>query len=606
MKKSFALALALVAALAFNACNTTGNQPQTAVLNDGSYTAAADGHNGPVAVAMTVKNGKIAALAVTKHAETAGLSDPAIARLPAAIVKAQSLAVDTVSGATYTSKAILDAAADCIKQAGGNPADFRVRGKKAQSKSVAKNLDTEILVVGGGGSGLSAAVKAAEAGKKVLLIEKMPALGGDTILNAGTLIATGSRFQREVLKETGDSPELAYKDIMRIGGNVNDPVLVKMVTEKAGGVVDWLVDDLKIRYDVAATQYPDHSARRQIGVVGRSVAFIKQMSEKLTAMGGTILLETRATDLIVKNGQVVGVKATNAQGEKLTITAKSVVLATGGFGANTPMLPASLKGYLFYGIDSETGDGFKMATTIGANTINLDCVKVYPQGIELVPTRGLAATASSTAATMGHGAIYVNAKGQRVANEVASLGELTQVTIAQEGKIMYLVMDADAWKTYVAKSIEDKLIAKDTDIEAWFKVSNAGKPIVVRNDDVKAAAAAMGIDAGALASTIEGYNAMCAAGKDSAFGKPNPVALGSGPYYIVEQKPRFQTTLGGLKADSSLAILDKGGKRIPNLFGAGCVVGGANGKDSMTAMMNSWALVSGAVAGESAIANLKK
>lgn len=606
MKKSFALALALVAALAFNACNTTGNQPQTAVLNDGSYTAAADGHNGPLALSMTVKNGKIAALAVTRHAETAGLSDPAIARLPEAIVKAQSLAVDTVSGATYTSKAILDAAADCIRQAGGNPADFRVRGRKAQAKPAAKSLETEILVVGGGGSGLSAAVKAAEAGKKVLLIEKMPALGGDTILNAGTLIATGSRFQREVLKETGDSPELAYKDIMRIGGNVNDPVLVKMVTEKAGGVVDWLVDDLKIRYDVAATQYPDHSARRQIGVVGRSVAFIKQMSEKLSAMGGTILLETRATDLIVKNGRVVGVKATNAQGEKLTITAKSVVLATGGFGANTPMLPASLKGYLFYGIDSETGDGFKMATAIGANTINLDCVKVYPQGIELVPTRGLAATASSTAATMGHGAIYVNAKGQRVANEVASLGELTQVTIAQEGKIMYLVMDAEAWKTYVAKSIEDKLIAKDTDIEAWFKVSNAGKPIVVRNDDVAAAATAMGIDAKGLASTIEGYNAMCATGKDSAFGKPNPVALGAGPYYIVEQKPRFQTTLGGLKADSSLAILDKAGKRIPNLFGAGCVVGGANGKDSMTAMMNSWALVSGAVAGESAVANLKK
>ena len=120
----------------------------------------------------------------------------------------------------------------------------------------------------------------------------MPTIGGATVLNAGTLIATGSRYQREVMKETKDSPELAYKDIFRVGKNRNDPVLVKMVTEKVGGVVDWLIYDMKIPYGPAATQYPDHSANRQLGVQGRSVNFLNLMKGKFLDMGGKLMLET--------------------------------------------------------------------------------------------------------------------------------------------------------------------------------------------------------------------------------------------------------------------------------------------------------------------------
>lgn len=574
-------------------------------LTDGTYESEAKGNNGPVKVSMKVKKGKILSIKVVEHSETEGLSDPAIENIPKAIVDGQTLAVDTVSGATVTSNAILDAVADCIKQAGGNPDDFKAVADKDTTGGKTISMDTDVLVIGGGGGGLAAAVKAAQSGKKVLLLEKMPSLGGVTILNAGTLIATDSRFQKEVLGEKNDSPELAYKDIMKVGKNVNDPTLVKMVTEKVGSVVDWLVDDLKVQYDVAATQYPDHSADRQIGVVGRSPAWIETMSDKFTEMGGTIMTETRATELMTENGAVTGAKATDADGNTLEIAAKSVVIATGGFGADTEMLPDSLKGYLFYGIDSETGDGLKMATAIGADTTNMDCVKVYPQGVEIVPTRGLAATASSTATCNGHGAIYVNSKGKRIVNENATLGELTEITVAQDDKIMYLVMDDEAWKTYVAKSLEDKLVGSEEELNDWLKVSNDDKPVLVVNDDVKKAASDIGIDGDALAKTIEHYNKMCKAGKDTDFGKKDPVAIGKGPYHIVEQKPRFQTTLGGLKANEKLAILDKDGNEIPNLFGAGCVVGGANGKDSMTAMMNSWAIVSGAVAGESAVKNIK-
>lgn len=130
------------------------------------------------------------------------------------------------------------------------------------------------------------------------------------------------------MHETKDSPELATKDIFRVGKNRNDPVLVKQVTERVGGVVDWLVYDLKIPYGPAATQYPDHSANRQLGVQGRSVNYLNLMKGKFLDMGGKLMLETRAEELLRDDaGRVVGVRAKDAQGNTVELTSKSVILA---------------------------------------------------------------------------------------------------------------------------------------------------------------------------------------------------------------------------------------------------------------------------------------
>ena len=459
-----------------------------------------------------------------------------------------------------------------------------------------------MIVVGAGGSGISAAVRAETFGANVILIEKMPVIGGATALNAGTLIATGSRFQKESLKETKDSPELAAKDIFRVGKNRNDPVLVKQVTERVGGVVDWRVYDLKIPYGPAATQYPDHSANRQLGVTGRSVNFLKLMREKFEHMGGKLMLETRAQELLRdKDGRVVGVRATDAAGNTVELTSKAVILASGGYGAVKSMLPKEMNLYVFYGLDSETGDGYKMATAIGADTINMDLVKMYPQGVETVPGHGLAATASSTDTMKKSGAIYVNRDGQRYVNELASLGELTDTTVAQPGHIAYIVMDKKAWKEYVNKSLEDRLVPDEATLMKWTKIVNNGRPVMAVADDLKKAAEVMGVNPDGLTKTVKEWNDMVAAGKDTKFGRKIVGGLGEGPFYIVEQKVRYQTTLGGLRAGEGMRILDKNGKPIEGLYGAGCVVGGANGADSMTAMMNSWAIVSGVIAAETAV-----
>lgn len=592
-------ALAVSAALA-------GSAAAAAQMKDGTYAGEGQGRNGAIAVEMTIQGGKIAAVKVVKHGETAGISDAALAEVPAAIAAAQSTAVDAVAGATLTTNGIKEAVANAIKAAGGDPAAFAVAvvKKKAAPKLIRENAD--IVVVGAGGSGISAAVKAETLGKSVILIEKMPTIGGATVLNAGTLIATGSKYQRDVMHETKDSPELAAKDMFRVGKNKNDPVLVKMATERAGGVVDWLISDLKIPYGPAATQYPDHSANRQLGVEGRSVNYLNLMREKFLGMGGKLMLQTRAQSLIQdQSGRVVGVKATDKDGNTVELTSKAVILASGGYGADQSMLPEKMKSYLFYGVDGETGDGFKMATKIGAGTINLDLVKMYPQGVETRPHHGLAATASSTDTMKKTGAIYVNRDGSRFVDENAELGVLTEKTIEQPGSIMYIVMDANAWKAYTDKSLEDKLVPTADSLMAWTKIVNNGRPVMATSANLDEAAKAMGIDPAGLQKTVKHWNEMVKAGKDADFGRKLSGGLGEGPWYIVEQKVRYQTTLGGLKADEKLHILDKAGKPIPGLYGAGCVVGGANGADSLTAMMNSWAIISGVVSAESAAAEIK-
>ena len=541
MNTGFALRLT---AAAVAACVASG---AGAAAKDGTFTGTGNGRGGQITAAVTFKGGKIADVKITKQTETVGVSDSALRILPKEIVEKNTLKLNAVSGATLTSRGILEAVRNAIKAAGGTDKDFM----------------TAPVVV--------------------------------------------KKTAKAAPKETKDSPELAYKDIMKAGKNKNDPVLVHMTTQNAGKVVDWLIDDLKIPYGPAATQYPDHSANRQLGVEGRSVNFLRLMSNELKKHGGVIMTDTRAQKFILdKKGNVIGVKARLADGAYVNFSEKATILASGGYGANRSMLPKKVAQGLFYGLDSDSGDGLKMGREIGARTINLDLVKQYPQGVETTPHHGLAATASSTDTMKKSGAIYVNSDGRRIVDELQGLGTLTDVTKAQKGQIMYIVMDQAAWKEYVAKSLEDKLVASEADLYKWEKIVNNGRPVMAEGKTLAEAAKKMGINPAQLQKTVDRWNGFVKAGKDADFGRKVLKPLAGGPYYIVEQKVRFCTTLGGLKANGSMQILKKNGKPIGNLYGAGCVVGGANGADSMTAMMNSWAIISGYVAADSAVKSLKK
>ena len=591
-----AAAIASIAALAATAAS--------AVPADGTYTGTAQGRNAPVKVEVTITSGKIASVKVVDQKETKGISDPALAKIPGEIVAGQTTNVDLVSGATYTSKAVVEATAAALKSAGADSSSFSKKAtKKSLAKAAPKHVKTDILVVGGGNSGIMAATRALLSGKKVVLIEKRDAVGGASILNHGGFIASGTRYQREVMKETKDNPELFYQDMLRSGRNLNDPVLAHMVTKKTGEVGDWLIDTLKVPYGAAWVQFPDHSADRQISAKGNSLAWQKFMLDVYKKNGGVLMTDMRAKKLLVKNHAVVGVRASAAYDQPYVFQAKSYILATGGFGARRDLFPDRKQGVLFYGLPTETGDGLLMGKAIGAGTINLQCTTTYPNGIEVAPGRSIDTTGSSTFA-LKKNAIFVDKSGKRVVNENSSLALLAQKTLQAPGKILYLVMDRDGYAAYVKKAIDDHTFANADVFEGWKKLVNNGRPAHCEGE-LEACAKTMGIDPKGLVDQVAQWNADVKAGKDTQFGRTKLAALGEGPYHIIEQKARYETTLGGLKANADMQILDKKGRPFKNLYGAGSTVGGANGAHPLPAMMNTWALVSGYVAADSAVKNAK-
>ncbi|WP_297609160.1 FAD-binding protein [uncultured Sutterella sp.] len=573
---------------------------------DGAYRGESMGRNGPVTVEVTLKAGSIAKVDVVSHKESVGISDPAIERIPAAIVENQTAKVDVISGATLTSNAIINAVVAALKNAGADISQFtKPVGHQSLAGSPVKEVDSEILVIGAGNGGITAAVKAALAGKKVILMEKRAAVGGVSALNHGGLAATGTRYQREVMKEKNDSAELLYKDMLVGGDNRNDKVLARMAAERVGEVGNWLIDDLKIEYGAAWVKFPGHSAARQISAKGNSLHWQEQMLDIYKKHGGVIMTDVRAQEFVTdKDGSVIGVRATGVNDQPYEFKAKSFILASGGYGADHEMVPEIAKHALFYGIPTETGDGFKMARKIGADQINMDCITVYPNGLEVQPGRSMDTTGSSTLAVR-NSAIYVNSDGKRVINENSSLNALARATMSQKDYTLYLVLDNAAWQIYQQKAIDDHTVTSKDIFESWKSIRNNGKPIICEGT-IEHCSKEMGINAAGVEASIARWNEFVKAGKDADFGRTTLKAIGEGPYHIIEQKGRYQTTLGGLKADADMRILNTAGKPIGNLYGAGSVVGGANGADALTTMKNTWVIVSGYVAAESAIENLKK
>ena len=585
-----------------------------AAVTAGTYEGAAQGKLSTVKAAVSLnQDGRITDVKLDVSGETPELGGAAAKKMAPAIVEHQSTAVDGMSGATVSSEAIRKAVAAAIEKAGADPKKYDV--KVAKTVGADETLTADIVVVGAGASGTAAAVTAAEAGAKVIVLEKGPAVGGAGKLASG-LFAVESSMQKAKYK---NNPELLsqltkdqlYKQLMDYNHYLSSASITRRVIDESSSTVDWMnkhgakLELIDWNPQQGQNPYPIRW-RIYHRYVDNAGAF-KNMYDAFGKLGGKLLLQTRAYDLTQdKDGNVTAVIAEKADGGKLTIKTSAVILASGGYGADQSLLPPKMKSFLFYGVDGETGDGLKMGEAIGAATINMDLVKQYPQGVETRPHHGLAATASSTDTMKKSGAIYVNRDGKRFVDENAGLGVLTDKTIEQPGSIAYIVMDEAAWKQYVAKSLEDKLVPSAESLNEWTKIVNNGHPVMAVSKSLEDAAKQMGIDPKGLEATVKHWNDMVKAGSDKDFSRRLTGGLAEGgTWRIVEQKVRYQTTLGGLKADGAMRILKKDGSAIPGLYGAGCVVGGANGADSMTAMMNSWAIVSGVVAAESAASYAK-
>lgn len=562
-------------------------------MTAGTYTAKADGHNGSVEVSVTVSEDKIEKVEVGENNETSGLADPAIETVPEQIVEYQTLSTDIVSGATYTTVAIRQAVKDCIEQAGGDPDSFDGEVPNDE-EGQEEELSADVIVVGGGAAGMSATIRLEEQGKSVILVEKTSSLGGTIRVSGGNQVVQGSKVQKEA-GVSNDSAESMEEDFLKNGDNLNDTTLLGIYASNVGETTDWLVDTVGVEYNMEGGLHvlAEYSIDRELAYVDGGAGAAKTLSAKVDETDATVLLNTTAKSLIMDGDTVTGVEAETQKGKKYTLTADSVVLACGGYGNNNDLLPESAEEGLFYGLDSSNGEGLVMAVEqANAGTTHMEYIKEYPNGVE-TSAKHAKSTIAGNITAFSKAAILVNNKGERVVNEKASNHEILEKLQEQEGETLYLVMDETTFNEWKTKLTAAGLTEETIDA---YVANNGSEEPIFTSGSIEEAAKAAGVDGDALAKSIETFNSYVEAGEDKDFGRASDyltAAFEDGNIYIVEQKARYATTMGGLDVNENLQVLSTDGKAVEGLYAAGEIIGGQMGDDSPSGANNGWALTSG-------------
>lgn len=596
LKKPFSyfLIASLLSGCAKQPVNSVSKNTTATKMTPGTYEASAEGHNGAVHVSVTVSEDKIENVEVKDNSETRGLSDPAIQLIPSQIVAYQTLSTDVVSGATYTTVAIREAVKNCIIQAGGNPDAYNTKIPNDE-KGQEEELSSDVIVVGGGAAGMAATIRLEEAGKSVILVEKTSSLGGTIRVSGGNQVVQGSKVQKEA-GVTNDSVKSMEEDFLKNGDQLNDAELLGIYAKNVGAATDWLSDDVGVRYNMEGGlhQLAEYAINRELAYDEGGIGAAETLNDKVHATDANVLLNTVAKHLIVENGKVTGVEAESQKGKKYTLKADAVILATGGYGNNNDLLPASARNGLFYGLDSSNGEGLVMAVEdANAGTTHMEYIKEYPNGVETSKKHAKSTIAGNITA-FSKAAILVNQKGERVVNEKASNHDILNALKKQSGETLYLVMDEatfNEWKTKLAAAG----LSEDM-IDAYVANNGKSKPVFTMGATIKEAAEAAGIDGNVLTKTIEKFNTYVEDGEDKAFHRAKEYltsTFAEGNIYIVEQKARYATTMGGLDVDGNLQVVDTNGKVIDGLYAAGEIIGGVMGDDSPSGANNGWALTSG-------------
>ena len=610
IKKSVsALAMAAVIAVSLfgYGCGAKSASTSSDAGVSGDFTGTAKGFGGDVSVTLTLTDGAITGCTAEGKDETQGVGSEAIAKMPGEIAESGSIAVDGVSGATVTSTAIKEAAAAALTAAGLNPDDYETAVEKTGSAEDS-TVDADVVVVGAGGAGMTAAITAAAEGKSVVILESQSMVGGNSVRATGGMNAGKTVYQDEnefgesagvekTLKTaaekyadnetitalaktvseqwaayqanpTGyfDSVELMELDTMIGGKGINDPELVETLCANSADAIDWLDEHGITLHNVSS--FGGASVKRihrPVNAEGKTVSvgsyMIPLLQENCEKAGVKMMLDTTATEILTDaNGAAVGVKATGASGETVTVNAKAVVLASGGFGANLDMVvkyKPELKGFMTTNAPGIQGQGIEMAQAIGAATVDMDQIQIHP-------TVEANTAALITEGLRGDGAVLINAEGKRFIDEVGTRDVVSAAEIAQTGSYSWLVVD-------------QAMVDASSVIQGYIK-----KGYTVTGSTYEELGEAMGVDAAAFAETMEKWNGYVEAKNDPDFGRTsfaNP--LNTAPYYAVKVTAGVHHTMGGLKINANTEVLNEKGEVIPGLFAAGEVTGGVHGANRL-------------------------
>lgn len=574
-----AMKLSAIAAAATLAICTMSASAATYV--PGTYTYKVNAHNAAMTVAVTVSKHKIEKIDYSKNLETIGVGQLALQKVGEKILDYQSLGVDGVTGATISSMALKYAVGECLKQAQVSAQDLKdLRKPVEQHKALPNTMKTQVVIIGGGGSGLAAAIAASQAGADVIVLEKLGLLGGSTNVSEGALNAADP--VRQPKQGIEDSIAKHYEQTIKGGHNIGNPELVHHLTDNVYDAVLWL-ESIGVKFkDEVGTATGALWQRSHYPATPSGNSYIR-VFEKYIAEHPNIqvITDIEALDLLKDDtGRVTGVLAKdNKNGRYTKFTAeKGVIVATGGFGANVDLRQKVNTG-VFKDYDlgkaigctnfkkSAQGSGILMGEKIGANVIGMADIQVHPCG---TPGTGL----MEMIRTSGRNRIFINTDGNRFVNEGAARDVLAKAIFAQKDSTYYVIVNH---LRYPSLDWVDRNGAKVGDMIELGRVVPA--------DTLEELATKLKMPVENLKASIDNYNAVVRGEKKDPLGfQANNKAdreMTEGPWYACQKVPTVHHTMGGLQINKDAQVLDVNGKVIPGLYAAGETTGGIHGSNRL-------------------------
>ena len=548
------------------------------------------GKHGDVTVAVTFDSGKIKDIKIVKQQENPVLAAKVFTDLKQHVIDTNSVQLDAISGATFSSKGFLDAVADAAKKAGVTLSKADKKAIKKAVKALPKESSYDVVVIGAGGAGFSAAIEAKNAGANVVLLEKMPAVGGNSLISGAEMNAAKNWVQPK-LGINDDSPELHAEDTYKGGDMKGDMNVIKVMTHNALDAAKWCRDYLGVRFeDDNLFFFGGHSRKRALIPVGHTgTEFITKFQAKADELGIPVITNMKAEELIKdKSGRVVGVKAT-MNGASYTFNAKGgVVLATGGFGANPEMVkkynPKIDERFRTTDAPGTTGEALYMAERAGAQLVNMGYIQTYPICDPISGVIELIADARFD------GAIMLNQEGKRFVEELQRRDVLSEAILKQTGGYCWVL-----WNDKIG-SISNTVKEHPTEYEAFTK-----QGIMATCDDLKCVADFTKIPFDSLKGTVNRVSSMTGKGNDKDFNhRSGLVDMTQGKYYVIKAVPSVHHTMGGVRINEKAQALTAEGKAIPGLWAAGEVTGVTHGTNRLGGNAYTDIIVFGRIAGKAA------
>jgi fumarate reductase flavoprotein subunit len=598
MKKAIALLLAIIMVIGLAACQskpaetTTTTEEEVGLFQPGTYTATVKGHNGDLTVEVEVDKNTILSIEAVEHAESPGITDLVFERIPQGILDQQNLVVDVVAGATVTSNALIEAIIAALEQAGADIEALKNAAGGEQEAGETIEMTADVVVIGGGGAGLSAAVTAHQNGATVIVLEKMPRLGGNTILSGGAYNAVDPG--RQEAQGIEDSIEKHYEQTLAGGDFEGNPELVRVLVENAYPGIEWL-EGLGMKFNdevftVLGGLWPRaHKPSTPLGT-----GFIDTYSKYIEANDGIeVMLDSEAYELIVEDGKVAGVKASHFNDNLIVKANNGVILATGGFGANIEMRDEynenwpALTNLKSTNHPGATGDGIYMAEAVGANLIGMNNIQLLPLGD---PATG---SLSGNIEQGVENRIFVNLEGNRFVDEGARRDVMTLALMEQTDSFLYVILDSTNYPTPETTNNFNETIEELISQGRAFK-----------GDTLEELAEQINVNSENLINAVNTFNEAVENGGPDEFGRTLfDRKIEAGPFYAGPRVPTVHHTMGGVEINEQSQVLDANGHPIPGLFAAGEVTGGIHGTNRLGGNALADITVFGRIAGLSAANN---